>query len=72
MVDLTIIILYPSLSSLGVYLDYYNGDMIDHITRYEARIYFVCNKNVTIDGPRFEHLKDSNQAHFHVFTKHAC
>lgn len=57
---------------LGVYLDYYNGDMVDHITRYEARIYFVCQANVTIDGPIMEHFKESDQAHFHVFTKYAC
>jgi hypothetical protein len=56
----------------GLYLDYYNGDMVDHITRYEARIYFVCNSSTTFAGPDFEHLKDSNQAHFHISTKYAC
>ncbi|XP_019850720.1 PREDICTED: uncharacterized protein LOC109581225 isoform X2 [Amphimedon queenslandica] len=55
----------------GVYMDLYDGDMIDHITRYEARIYFVCSQS-ELDGPYFEHLKDSNQAHFHVSTKYAC
>ncbi len=57
----------------GVYLDYYNGDKVgDTIYDYEARVYFVCKAGTEIDGPVFEHLKDTNQAHFHVFTKYAC
>ena len=61
-----------SSTPIGVYIDYYNGDMIDHITRYEARVYFVCDKSTTINGPVFEHLKDDYKAHFHVFTKYVC
>lgn len=57
---------------VGVYLDYYNGDVVSPIQRYDTRVYFVCKQNVTIDGPRFEHLKDNYSAHFHVFTKYAC
>ena len=56
---------------IGTYLDYYDGDAVDHITRYEARVYFVCSTD-TIVGPKLEHLKESSQAHFHVFTKYAC
>lgn len=55
----------------GVYLDYYNGDAVDHITRREARVYFTCDAS-TITGPTFEHLKDSYQGHFAVPTKYAC
>lgn len=55
-----------------MYLDYYNGDAVNHIVRYETRIYFVCVKNVTIDGPVFEHMKDSYSVHIHVNTKYAC
>ncbi len=56
----------------GVYLDYYSGESVSHIVRWESRVYFVCNPNVEIDGPVLEHVKESYTAHFHVFTKHAC
>ena len=55
-----------------MFLDYYNGDAVDHITRYETRVYFVCNDQDEIKGPVLEHMKDSYQVHFHVFTKYAC
>ena len=63
---------HTTLTNTGVYLDYYNGGAVSHIVRYEARVYFVCMANVTLDGPHFEHMKDSSAVHFRVNTKYAC
>ncbi len=56
----------------GVHLNYYNGDSVSHIIRWESRVYFVCDMSVDINGPVLEHVKESYQVHFHVFTKYAC
>jgi hypothetical protein len=56
----------------GLYLDYYNGDMVDHINRYETRIYLICKNDTTVTFPTFQRLKNSYQAHFQLFTKYVC
>lgn len=39
----------------GANLDQYNGDAIDHVTRYSSRLYLTCAPTWT--PPSFEHLK---------------
>ena len=56
----------------GIYLDYYDGEPVDHITNYEARVYIICNKSVDVSPPEMEHMKDSYQVHFKMHSKHAC
>ncbi|XP_065901901.1 uncharacterized protein [Dysidea avara] len=56
----------------GLYLDYYDGESVDHITNYEARVYIICNKGVEVIPPQMEHMKDSHQVHFKMHSKHAC
>ncbi|XP_064614734.1 uncharacterized protein LOC135478977 [Liolophura sinensis] len=57
----------------GVYLAQYHGQSLNHIARYSSHLYFVCNPNVTMETPIFEHIHDDlKQAHFKIFTKYAC
>lgn len=56
----------------GLYLDYYDGEAVDHTTNYEARVYMICNKTVDFTPPQMEHMKDSYQVHFKMHTKYAC
>ena len=58
--------------STGAHLNYYFGDAVSHIMRYKCKIYFVCDKNNTITGPDFEHMKDNYDVHIHINTKYAC
>ena len=56
----------------GAHLNYYFGDAVSHILRYKCKIYFVCDKNNTIRGPDFEHMKDNYDVHIRINTKYAC
>ena len=57
---------------VGIYLGYYDGEAVDHITNYEARLYMICNKTVISIAPQMEHITDRYQVHFKMQTKYAC
>jgi hypothetical protein len=58
-------------SLIGVFIAAYNGNSTDHITKYSAWIYLICDPN-SVAKVSFEHLKSTLQAHFSVYTKLAC
>ena len=51
----------------------YHGDVINNWQKYMSNIYIVCDPNVTVPMPFFEHIKaDISQAHFKIRTKLMC
>ena len=56
----------------GVFIDYYGGEAVNHITQYSARLYFVCKAGTKLEGPTLEHVKDSYTAHFRFNTEYVC
>lgn len=48
------------------------GDTVTHIQHYQLKLYFICQKDVTMDGPKLEHIKDDYDAHMKILTKYAC
>jgi len=57
----------------GAYLTYYHGSYVDHINKFLARIYFVCEPSMFGTPLYLEHMKaDIYQYHFKFYTKLAC
>lgn len=64
--DLGVSSFYQNPFKDGAYLSLWGGDDVDHIHKWQSRIYFQCNPNATEPRPYFEHSTDYNQAHFKV------
>ena len=58
---------------LGVFMQMYHGDVVNHWQKYMSNIYIICDKTASQPKVLFEHVKaDISQAHFKIFTKQVC
>jgi len=67
----------------GIFLTYYHGHFINHITAAQSIIYFICDERQEMSNPFAEHVRScgdpndgdtvvGDQYHFFVQTKYAC